>query len=160
MIDYLRISFIPLTNVCLVPLCSWPCPRTMKWQKKIILILNMIYFMPTFEVLDFSLCMCVRVWVCAHECGAFWDQKRALDALELRLQGVVSCLPHMDARNWTQVQCERAICPPKHRADSLASCSWFLISLFPPSSFPLHIYIYMKSTYSTHISCDLMEMHF
>lgn len=34
--------------------------------------------------------MCV--WVCAHECSARRDQKRALDPLELELQAVLNHL--------------------------------------------------------------------
>lgn len=36
--------------------------------------------------------MCVCVGVCAHECGAYSGQKRALDLLGLELQGIVNCL--------------------------------------------------------------------
>lgn len=53
------------------------------------------------------LCLCVHVCT-AHNSGACGGQKRAVDALELKLQMIVS--NHEDAGDWTRGFCKSNMC--------------------------------------------------
>lgn len=54
------------------------------------------------------ICMCVYVWVCAHERNAHRSQKRTSDFLELELQVFMS--HHAGAGKRTLVLCKSSRC--------------------------------------------------